>query len=240
MLRFGITERGEAGFDFSWEKRMDEVDAAIIISKQLNDALITRLVNHQKKVIFHLTCTGYGGTKVEPNVPKLETTLNQYYKLMEAGFPPSQVVLRLDPIIPTKKGIERAAEVLYAFTDTEILRVRYSFLDMYPHVINRFKEQGLPDPYNGSFKPSGVMVKDAMQLIDDFRKIYCHFESCAEGTKDQTGCISHMDLDMLRISGELEGNSGQRKGCLCPANKVELLSDAKRCKSQCLYCYWKD
>lgn len=38
---------------------------------------------------------------------------------------------------------------------------------------------------------------------------------------------------------ELSGSSYQRKGCLCPSNKYELLKNKKQCPHGCLYCYWR-
>ena len=36
------------------------------------------------------------------------------------------------------------------------------------------------------------------------------------------------------------GSSNQRKLCLCPCCKTELLNNRTRCEHKCLYCYWKD
>jgi DNA repair photolyase len=95
MIKVGITERGDAGLDFSWINKL--LDANIIITKNLNDTMIQHLINNKDKIILHITCTDFGATKVEPNVPNVKFTHNQVLKLIENGFPVNQIVLRVDP-----------------------------------------------------------------------------------------------------------------------------------------------
>lgn len=236
MIKVGITERGDAGVDFSWVDKLLPIN--IIISKNLNDSLINALLDNQSKIIFHMTCTGYGSTILEPNVPNWAWTHNQVKRLIEAGFPVEQIVLRIDPIIPTKRGIERAEDTLEDFLDTGIKRVRYSFLDMYPHVKKRFEAEGLPLPYE-TFGPPSSSVLLAVEMLTRFEKYY-HMESCAEYTKHQMGCISQLDFDILHIHNDNLAGGYQRRGCMCLAGKTELLNSKTRCPHQCLYCYWKD
>lgn len=238
MAKIGITERGDAGLDFSWVSRLEEVDMVIVISKELNDKLIAACVAFKEKVILHLTVTGYGKTIVEPNAPSKEWSREQLDKLVEYGFPIEQVVLRLDPIIPTPKGIATAKGVLQLFKDTEIQRCRYSFLDMYYHVKARMHSIGMPLPYD-TFAPPISMTSNAKVMLEEFRGRY-EFEACAEKTIDKLACISWKDTNLINPSIALFGNSLQRGSCECPSNKLELLENAKRCAHGCIYCYWKD
>lgn len=238
-LKIGVTERGDAGIDFSWENNL--FDCNIIISKFLNDILISKLIYNKDKIIFHMTCTGFGGSLIEPNVKSVEWTKEQYNKLIDEGFPQKQVVLRLDPIIPTDKGIKTAESVLETFKDSQIKRVRYSFLDMYSHVIQRFKDNNIPLPY-ASFCPPQDMIDKALKMLTKYNDVY-ELESCAENTKHQLGCISRKDFDILQIdynTEDCEIGGFQRRGCLCLAGKTELLNSKQRCPNNCIYCYWKD
>lgn len=236
MVKIGITERGDAGVDFSWVDKLLPIN--IIISKNLNDGLINAPIEHKDKIIFHMTCTGYGETALEPNVPNWAWTHSQIKKLIDSGFPVEQIVLRVDPIIPTKRGIERAEDMLENFMDTGIRRVRYSFIDMYPHVKKRFKDAGLPLPYE-TFAPPSNAVLSAVEMMNRFEEHY-HFESCAENTKHQMGCISPLDFQILGVYNDNFAGGYQRRGCMCLAGKTELLNSKTRCQHQCLYCYWKD
>ena len=66
--KIGITESGEISFNLEAFDRL--YDGNIIITKRLTDKLIEKLVEHRDKCILHLTCTGFGGSKIEPLSPK--------------------------------------------------------------------------------------------------------------------------------------------------------------------------
>ena len=238
MGKIGITEKGDAGLNFAWAGRLDEVDFAILISKNLNDKLIAGCIAHMGKVLLHLTVTGYGGTIIEPNVPKLEWTRSQVEVLKEYGYPMEQVVLRLDPIIPTPKGIQNAENVLKLFADSGIKRCRYSLIDEYNHVKSRYQQHGITPAYDG-FAPTPVMIENTLKMLDNYRDVF-EFEACAENTPDRLGCISEKDVKIMGCETRLFSSSFQRGNCVCPSNKLELLDEPRQCSHGCLYCYWRD
>ena len=243
MDYIGVTERGDAGLDFSWVNKLNQVSFAIIISKSLNDKLINELIKHKNKITFHHTVTGYGGTILEPYVNNKEYALEQTQKLIANGFPEKQIVLRVDPIIPTNKGVNVAINTMYMFLyNTNISRVRYSYLDMYRHVKDRFLNKNIALPYN-TFTAPKEMINYSENALKQFKELFFKkftLESCAEKTCNQLGCISQKDRDILDLDIELKPGGFQRKGCLCCGNKLELLNNRKRCPNQCLYCYWKN
>lgn len=67
--RVGITERGDAGLDLSWADRLQHCLFAILITKNPNDKFISKVLTVTKPIIVHITCTGWGGTELEPHVP---------------------------------------------------------------------------------------------------------------------------------------------------------------------------
>lgn len=235
----GITEEGDAGLDLSWVNNLQLVN--IIISKFVtveNRPFFDRILANKDKIILHVTCTGWGGTVIEPGVPTYQQIYEGVKFLIELGFPVSQIVLRVDPIFPNTKGIARVEKVLDLFRDTGITRVRYSLLDMYPHVIERFQKVCGKVPY-ATFQASEnnqKMVFDFIQKYD-----YYTFESCGEpNLPDCIGCISNRDLHILGYTDKCIGVGGyQRPACKCLTGKVELLKNKKQCKGRCLYCYWK-
>ena len=238
MIKVGITERGDAGIDLSWVTKLNMMELAfvIVITKNLNEKFINELISYKNKLILHVTCTGYANTIYEPNVPN--TQLEWLRILINKGFPIEQIVLRIDPIIPTINGIKLTKNVLKSFKNEGIKRVRYSFIDMYPHVAKRFADAGLPHPYNGQFNPTQEMINNTLNMFKLFP--YYEFESCAEYTKHRLGCISYKDFEILGItisSNIYFGSSYQRIGCLCPSMKTELLTNRNRCSHKCLYCY---
>lgn len=236
----GITEAGEVAFDLSVFDRL--YLGNIIITKRLTDALITKLIEHKDKVILHLTCTGMGGTKVEPFVPTMEQTRKKFDSLIEAGFPADHVVLRIDPIVPTGKGMSTALSVIDCFGDTDVKRVRYSILDMYPHVVERFREAGFPIPFSTFHAPLSVRERIAADVTRQCSAYGMIAEACGEPGIPSQPCLSQADVDILGLTDTivLQGNAEQRKNCHCPANKKELLTERPgQCHNACVYCFWK-
>ena len=238
----GITEAGEVAF------RLDIFDnlykGNIIITKRLTAPLIEKLVENKDKIILHLTVTGMGGTKIEPMVPPADKTRKMFDKLLDGGFPVEHVVLRIDPIIPTQKGLETAKKVIELFKDCGIKRVRVSFLDMYGHVKQRFNSANVPLPYV-TFHEDTVIRKAAYEHFEELSKEYgFELEACGEPDIKSVPCLSKKDIEILGLKDEikLEGKKDQRSSCSCPANKKELIVGDRphRCENKCLYCYWKD
>ncbi len=253
MVKFGITERGDAAFSDDWIEpvRLGVVSAAVVISKGLPTPTGQKFMKENfDKIIFHATTTGYGGTIVEPNVEKAFPRLDRLKEFCDSGFPMNHVVVRVDPIIPTRKGIDRAFGVVYYAAKLGFRRFRWSYLDVYQHVADRFAAAGmnikseLAEARAAAFKenkePGDWWKESRSRLWDEFPGIV--FESCAEVNEmDAVGCISKKDFALCGLDlNECYGYKGQRAACRCCANKTELLDGRHRCPFKCLYCYWKD
>lgn len=251
--KIGITEAGDAGIDLSWEDKLSTVDGAVLVTKNVTDAFIDAVMRNADKLIVHATVTGYGGTVVEPNVPKPQHQFDGVMELVRQGFPKERITIRVDPIIPTEKGMNRAVQVMKTFMNEGFGRYRVSLIDMYRHVKERFTQAGLPLPYGNSVSP---LQKDAVfancslliakkywaGLGHDYKSV--RIEACAEPKLTeaiQCGCISEYDLNLLGLDGEEADNTGyQRPGCMCYSGKKELLKHKQRCPHGCVYCYWQD
>lgn len=246
-MKIGITERGDPSIDFTWVDKIADMDGTVIITKNLTDKVIDMAKPFLDKIVFHVSCTGYGGTKIEPNIPNYKTQINNAIKLLELGVPAERVVIRVDPIIPTPKGLQKAKNVIEYAYKMNFRRFRVSLMDAYPHVRERFKETfGTDAPYGDLFSAPKPMVDAANALFRNMKETYkdISIESCAENTLVETeriGCISEKDLALLGLDVSTADSVGyQRKGCLCCSSKRELLSEKKQCPYKCLYCYWKN
>lgn len=240
--RIGVTEIGDPCFHLEIFDNLYRGN--IIITKHLTDKLCGNLIENSDKIILHLSCTGYGGTIVEPFVPPYQNTYSQCIDMIKAGFPSSHIVLRIDPIIPTSKGIKLAMNVISQFANIGISRLRISFLDNYKHVKDRFIEKNIPLLYGGKFHED---LRIRNNVLEDVKKHAnaCGFKSvecCGEPNIDSIPCLSQIDIDILGLKDiELVGSSEQRDSCCCPTNKSELIRDMPhRCGHKCLYCYLKD
>ena len=221
--RVGVTERGDPALDHNWMSWVKKGNAAIIITK--NCAAVRKLLSEiaNPNVIVHCGITGWGGSVIEPNIPAPEKTLDAYKQLSdELGS--ERVVLRIDPIITSEIGLEKA---IYVFSH-RIGRVRISFIDAYPHVRRRFEEVGIA-LHEGFHAPENVR-RAIWESLDKP-------ETCAEPGLPSAGCVGAEDCRILGIKPR-EFGKGQRPLCPCLGNKFELLTEKKQCGHGCLYCYW--
>lgn len=254
LYKIGVTEAGDAGVDLSWEEKLGDVDAAVLITKCVSPDFFDAALRHKDKLIIHTTVTGYGHSILEPNVPTLYEEFTAIMELVKAGFHMSRIVVRVDPIIPTEKGLSVAYLTMIPFMEMGFQRYRVSVIDMYPHARSRFKKAGLPLPYgDNGFAPSQAQLSKVDDMLRQAKQFWegldngkvLRIESCAEPGLTEPiacGCISDYDLNLLGFSEDAESNGAgyQRKGCLCYAGKTELLKHKTRCPHGCLYCYWKD
>jgi hypothetical protein len=230
--KIGITERGDAALNTEWLDWVKSNQPAILISKN-PFLLYDHLKNLDKpNVIVHCTITGFGGTILEPNVPEPDLSFKGYKSLIELlGL--NRVILRVDPIIPTEKGIKVAInmiEIGKLIANDKNVRVRISFIDNYKHVQERFEKAEIPVFPWGFHAPLDLRIKTWLTLGKP--------EICGEPEMECTGCISSLDCKTLGVE-EIESEFKQRQSCKCLANKFELLSNKKPCSHACTYCYWR-
>lgn len=245
-MKIGITERGDAGINLAWVNKLQSVDGAILISKNFTEQFAQNVLTSTKPLILHCTCTGYGHSELEPNVPDYKIQLNSLKNIIDRGFPAERCVLRIDPIFPSEKGLKHVREVLDYFMslNTGVTRIRVSIVDEYKHIKERYRQHGWNPLYGDNFGPSASQVYAVASLL----QVYPYtFETCAEeGLCNYTdkcvvqGCISNTDLRILGLPEvSMSENPQNRKGCHCLSCKTELLTERKPCPHKCVYCFWK-
>ncbi len=260
----GVTERGDASQSYEWLVNLIDVDMAILMTKELTDDFINRvteLTENGLNLIVHCTCTGWGGSQIEPNVPTYQQQLNQLLSLINRGFPAERTVLCISPIFPITNGLKRVNAVLsYAFDTLKIptTRIRISVVDEYIHVKQRYREQGLIPIYGYNnyckYVNQQQLISITQTLIPWYNKLHIKFELCAEDKLYNTcpeiyelyGCVSLKDLAIFNIKltdqalSSLRYNKQHRKDCHCLNFKHEILEiEAKeQCPHKCTYCYW--
>ena len=252
-MKIGITERGDAGLNMAWVEKLNSVNGVVLITKNISKLFVENVLKAHSaghKLIVHCTCTGFGGSKLEPHVPNYKVQLNSLKFLIDMGFPAEQCVLRIDPIFPSEKGLQRVKSVLNYFRslNTGIERVRISIVDEYAHVKERYRQLGWKPLYGNNFYPSKKQIIDVAQALNEANYDFLFkYETCAENdlstllTRHEVlGCISKEDLKILGIPEEqMSENPQGRKGCHCLSCKTELLTERKPCPHQCIYCFWK-
>lgn len=258
MKQIGITETYDPCFVPDWETKL--LDANIVISKELNDEMVEKLLLVKDRVVFHHTVTGQGGTVLEPNIRTPEHEFEQFQKLLGRGFPFERYVLRLDPIIlwskETQDNVLKVLELWNSFAERcrNSIRCRISVVDLYPHVRKRLDDAGFKVFYDTFTAPDAVFRR-VEKLLIPYSVTSEHpgfmFECCAE-TKLQpptvfsrVGCASRVDLERLGFAEASMSEYGnpeqkQRSACQCFAKKQILGVKPGRCPHGCLYCFWKD
>lgn len=245
MKYIGITERGDAALDTSWKDWVSKGEKAILITKHFTRLKVEleQFINSgeidPKNIIVHATVTGMAGSWLEPNVhePHWDWINSAKSELGLADF-----VLRVDPIIPVKEGIDIALSVIEKYKPIDIApRVRISFIDYYNHV----KDRGLNLPWTTLHAPLKLR-QDAYYAIKHFcdNKGF-NLEICSEPGFECTGCVSFIDLKAFGVQDNPEYNMSlntgyQRPDCKCLSIKKKLLKSRHPCRHKCIYCYWKD
>lgn len=249
METFGITETYDPCFDFTWIENLKP--ANIIITKSLTKEMVLALSTPEimSKCIVHTVNTGMAASVLEPNVPATEKNAIAIMDLFDRGFPIEQVVLRISPIIPTNKGLDTVLKVLQVFEGIGIPRVRFSTINMYNHVKERFRANGIPLPYETYACPQYMrdnMIRFMLDYFDATTDDVWNVDRCGEVDVkakkiNMVGCVSKRDMEILGVDMEIEGTGRQRPVCLCANNKKQIIRRKPgRCEHKCLYCYWKD
>ena len=237
-MKFFITERGELAHqlkqaDQSLDQLFNPGDALLAISKNIDRPdLQAFLLKHQSCTIFHANITGMGGSVIEPGVSHFSKTIEGLNSLIQQGFPVSHIVLRVDPIVPTTKGIQTAKQVLQLCPEG-ISRIRFSFIDRYKHT--GFVNKHLP--WQTFHAPSSYMAEGMAMLKQEANGR--SLEACGEPSLiENKGCISALDCQLLGLPVPPPSRKGQRPGCLCLGQKTELLIKPAKCPNHCRYCYY--
>lgn len=255
-MKIGVTEAADAGRNLVWTKNIKDKDGLILITKTVTDEFIQTVTGlDMTKIILHATCTGLGGSVLEPGVFSPETQISQVIKLIDAGFPASHVVLRVDPIVPPYlTNTERVFHAFQPLYDKGCRRIRFSIMDMYPHVRARMTAANLTqvtDCYPG-FRENARWHNAVANLLTKVHASYpdASIEACAETMNlpfvEQTGCCSVKDIRLMGLNENdipTTINAQHRSGCHCLACKKELFPwhtlDNTPCPNHCIYCYWK-
>jgi len=235
--QIGVTGEGDAALDMRWLEWVVAGKPAILITKAPTK-LVGILKEHnllRSRLIVHCTITGWGETPMEPYVAATEYELKTYRALRSEM--PGRVILRLDPVILFKDGLQRAYNVLRGAHTTREDRIKVSFVHNYEHINARLRTLGYPllDEFDFSLENRMAAVKQLTETIPG------KFEMCSEPGFVNVGCVSEEDCRILGVepAKDLSSNPGHPGGCGCLANKFELLGNLHVCKHKCAYCFLK-
>lgn len=256
-VRVGITEAGDPAHQPGWAASAihdHRVAGVVVVTK---DPLacwddLVRLREGNVPAILHVTATGWGGTRMEPGAPHPEAAVTAAAALAKASLVRS-IILRIDPIIPTPEGCNRAVWVARMGWRVGLKVVRFSLLHLHAYrrkevleALSEAERAHLLKAYGKKVRPSPEYAEAVARRLDPLAAAGVKFSTCATNEVRRpwaiaTGCIDTEDLAILGIDPPQMGrNKQRRKGCLCLALKTEILDSKKRCAHECAYCYWRD
>lgn len=235
-MKFFITERGEIAYQLdtaisNLKRQFQQGDALMVVTKCINNMELRNfLISEKAHTIVHATITGFGGSFLEPGVHSPTEAIGGVVNLIEMGFPVDRIVLRVDPIIPTERGIETAMKVVN-LCPASVRRIRFSFIDGYPGIKGYLPWKTFHSPKENQAKAIKALLTHAGHRT---------IEACGEyGLSMNQGCISNVDYDILNLSRPISVQlKGRRKGCLCVGTKTEILVKPAKCPNGCIYCYY--
>lgn len=260
MSYIGITENGDPSMEFSW---LDIVNydqdclGVILITKGFLNPNFQQAVRYiQKPCIIHADISGWGATRMEPYVPRaLETVKSIRAFIDHYGFPASNFVLRIDPIIPDQPGLRRAEYVVKLAQQylPDIHRIRISIYDDYAYSHQEFIKRGYTPIDNVTTwknererRPNPLQVQLVAQTLMAAAAPGQIFETCCEpelvktypSNFIQSGCLSKTDCEIMHISipEDVSLNGLHKYGCQCLTMKREIMPYAVPCQMACAYC----
>jgi DNA repair photolyase len=246
MKQIGITENTDAAYSIDWNRwALEKREPTVLITKNIKKLLEDYPgIENQSNIIFHATITGYGGSFIEPGIPKPTETLATLKDIKLKD----RIVVRIDPIIPVQESIERSIQVFTIAKDMGYERFRISCLDLYPHVLKRLEKYtllhyDLKTIYDWDMAHSGgehqaYMVHANYVLRKRIFDAFPGADLCGEPGFKCSGCVSRTDLELFGIEPEARYvKNDQREFCNCLGIKKELCH-SHDCPGKCIYCYW--
>jgi len=209
----GITENGDPTLDLSWINKTDNLSMVVLTTKNpgalINSTLSPIIKAIKDKLVIECCITGYGKTPFEPNVSSVSVTIMMINSLINKGY---NVVIKIDPIIPTIQGLEKVKNVIDLLLINSLLNkvsFKYGFIQEYPHFTNRFisisNDQISEEDVHKYFKHLednfGIILNtlkydNVVELLETpeqcyFRCSYCYHEKNYDLTQDteQIGLI---------------------------------------------------
>ena len=204
------------------------------------------LVRHGiENPLVHLTLTGLGGSRLEPNVPTTGQVLGWIDRLIEAlGGEPRRLIWRFDPLLNGVTRVETFAE-LAAQMGSRGVR---SCITSFPAYMSL---KGPLDPQYARFgitRWSRAQKRDfALELAEVAQRNGLTLFACnqpkvvadSDGALQAACCISAelaSELHPRRLPLELPKDPAQRRHCNCAlSHDIGRYDD--RCGSGCAYCY---
>lgn len=137
----------DAFYDTNWDGTLESnyKDTIFVTKTVPSPDTLAKLLKFTKNPYIYITITGYGDTIMEPGIPDWFKTLVQAKELQETTkF--NGIVIRIDPIIPTQKGIEKALKIFQTAINKGFNKFTYEFFRNDKNTTEKLQKARLPVP----------------------------------------------------------------------------------------------
>jgi DNA repair photolyase len=226
-----------------WDPIAEKIESGLPIVLYTKAAVpLDILMLKRKNFAICYTITGWGGTWLERGVPNYLDMIKHFNG--SASMLGERVSLRVDPVIPTEEGFEKALSVIAHINRP--VRIVSSILQLYTGHAEMAKKLNIDlSTYTVTSQRAKYVRKDVAQdwvnrVTKKFGWTKGRLQMCGmpydlEGVT-HTGCLNKEMLDSIGVVSFkqiLEGK--QRPGCKCIIAKRQLIAGS--CVHGCLYCY---
>ena len=174
--KIGIADLSGKQGDLSWTDKIDNADGVIVVTEEVPSPLCAKVVEHKGKLIVHILCPINGAGPVD-----VRTLYKQTADLVAAGFPKSQVVVRVDVPLPATEKLDRIYSTIEAFVAGGYSRYRVNILNM-----QTLGQEGLVPV--GMSLPAQLAEVDNM--LSDVRKSWAYLGRPAGDLRIESGADS--------------------------------------------------
>lgn len=237
---------GDPTRDFSWVSKLTDIN--VIRTKRITDEFIDVCIKNKHRIYLHIEISGMGQTMFEPNIPSVKQIRDQIIKLIKLGFPQTQILIIVSPILQNDNGLNALKLLMRIFTEFKPLYVRrmrfkliqYREIDDKPGKFtlsnnNILKRQSTKSIARYLFKnPS--FFKDYYNLVNSYRGI-CSIDT---GEEQLIGIRELMAFGLKNKNDDgtpiIEYMEGKRNK---PIVNIISSKNPVRCTNRCLLCPYK-
>lgn len=216
-------------------------DYCIIRTKRLTREFIEFCVRNKQKIYIHMILSGLNRTPFEPNIPTVAETFRSMQELFIAGFPMTQLLLWVDPVIPNRNGLAVLKLILRMFSEFPDLRLRRMRVNVLGFKSDR---KTLSNPVfekrQDISKVTSFVSKDP-SFEKEYQNLLTEYASIISVDNNEY-LIGIRELNAFGLSNQYSDNGVMKRIIEYDNRKpnVKIISGSpRRCGNRCVLCpYW--
>ena len=183
---------------------------------------INFLLKSDDTIFLNVICSGYSGSPFEPSCPTPSEVKKAIQYLLAKGFPASNLMLTISPVIRNQKGIQKTKELLNLFVDSGVYKIRVNqLIQSSQQRLQMHKKFGR----NIVEDCNKYQIEELQNLYPNFKFYYC--------TQEDASCSACVPPNLVH---QLYGCVGTlRNDRICSSLTMSTIQLTKM--DECLYYY---